>query len=44
MVTVIAALRQLGYDHQTIARDLAQVKIPASRLSEENIGGVKVIM
>ena len=44
MVTVIAALRQLGYDHPTIARDLAQVKIPASRLSEETIGGVKVIM
>lgn len=44
MVTVIAALRQLGYDHPTIARDLAQVKIPASRLSEESIGGVKVIM
>ena len=44
MVTVIAALRQLGYDHPTIARDLAEVKIPASRLSEETIGGVKVIM
>ena len=44
MVTVIAALRQLGYDHGTIARRMAEVKIPASRLSEEEIGGVKVIM
>ena len=43
-VTVIAALRQLGYDHGTIARRMAEVKIPASRLSEEEIGGVKVIM
>ena len=43
-VTVIAALRQLGYDHGTIARRMAEVKIPASRLSEEDIGGVKVIM
>ena len=44
MVTVIAVLRQLGYDHGTIARRMAEVKIPASRLSEEDIGGVKVIM
>lgn len=43
-VTVIAALRQLGYDHGTIARRMAEVKIPASRLSDEDIGGVKVIM
>lgn len=43
-MTVIAALRQLGYDHGTIARRMAEVKIPASRLSEEDIGGVKVIM
>ncbi|MEI3128686.1 MAG: hypothetical protein V8T09_05780 [Oscillospiraceae bacterium] len=27
-VTVIAALRQLGYDHGTIARRMAEVKIP----------------
>ena len=44
MMAVIAALRQLGYDHGTIARRMAEVKIPASRLSEEDIGGVKVIM
>ena len=29
---------------RTIARRMAEVKIPASRLSEEEIGGVKVIM
>ena len=44
IVTVIAALRQLGFDHETIARRMAEVKIPASRLSEERIGGVNVIM
>ena len=44
IVTVIAALRQLGFDHETIARRMAAVKIPASRLSEEEIGGVNVIM
>ena len=43
-VTVIAILRQLGFDHGTIARQMAEVKIPASRLSEERIGGVNVIM
>ena len=43
-VTVIAILRQLGFDHGTIARRMAEVKIPASRLSEERIGGVNVIM
>ena len=44
MVTVIAALRQLGYGHDTIEKRLSQVKVLASRLSEEKIGGVNVIM
>ena len=43
-VTVAAALRQLGFSHEVIARRMAEVKIPASRLSEEEIGGVKVVM
>ncbi len=44
MVTVIAILRQLGFDHDTVARCMASVKIPATRLSEEHIGSVNVIM
>ena len=44
MVTVIAILRQLGFDHDTVARCMASVRIPATRLSEEHIGPVNVIM
>ncbi len=44
MVTVIAALRQLGFSHETIARRMASVRVPSSRLSAGKIGGVNVIM
>ncbi len=44
MVTVIAALRQLGFSHETIARRIASVRVPSSRLSTEHIGGVSIIM
>lgn len=44
MVTVIAVLRQLGWSHADIEQRLSRVKVLASRLSEEKIGGVNVIM
>ena len=44
MVTVIAALRQLGYSHETIARHMASAQILATRLSEEKIGDVTVVV
>lgn len=44
MVTVIAAAHQLGLSHEAIARAMTTVKIPPTRLSEEPIGGVNVIM
>ena len=44
MMAVIAALRQLGLRHETIRKRFAGTKILESRLSEERIGGVNVIM
>ena len=44
MITVIAALRQLGYSHETIARHMATAQILASRISEEKIGDVTVVV
>ena len=44
MMAVIAALRQLGLSHDTIRQRFAGTKILESRLSEESIGGVNVIM
>lgn len=44
MMAVIAALRQLGLSHETIRARFAGTKILESRLSEEKIGGVNVIM
>ena len=44
MMAVIAALRQLGLSHETIRKRFAGTKILESRLSEERIGGVNVIM
>ena len=43
-VTVVAVLRQLGFAPESIARSMAGVKVLSSRLSEESIGGVKVVM
>ena len=44
MVTVIAALRELGYDHGTIARHMETAQILATRLSEEVIGDCTVVI
>ena len=44
MMAVIAALRQLWLGHETIRARFAGTKILESRLSEEQIGGVNVIM
>ncbi len=43
-VTVVAVLRQIGFAPESIARSMAGVKVLSSRLSEESIGGVKVVM
>ena len=44
MVTVIAALRQMGYSHAAIARHMETAQILASRVSEEKIGDVTVVV
>ena len=44
MVSVIAALRQLGFDHDTIRRRFAETKILETRLSEEKVGNINIIM
>ena len=44
MVSVIAALRQLGFDHDTIRRRFAQTKILETRLSEEKVGDINIVM
>ena len=44
MVSVIATLRQLGFDHDTIRRRFAQTKILETRLSEEKVGDINIIM
>lgn len=44
MVTVSALLRQLGYDHATIARRLRDVSIISSRSSSETVGGTNIVM
>lgn len=43
MVTVAAVLRQLGFDHRTIADDLAAVSVTASRHSSEQVGEVTLV-
>ena len=42
-VTVIAALRQLGYDHGEIARVLAESAITESRHNAEKVGNVTLV-
>ena len=42
--SILAVLRQLGWSHADIEQRLSRVKVLASRLSEEKIGGVNVIM
>lgn len=43
MVAVIAALRQLGYPHETIEKLMASVSIPESRHNVEQVGQVRLI-
>lgn len=43
MVTVIAVLRQLGYDHGEIARVLAESAIAESRHNAEKVGNVTLV-
>ncbi len=43
MVTVIAVLRQLGYDHGEIARVLAESAITESRHNAEKVGNVTLV-
>ena len=43
MVTVIATLRQLGYDHAAIADSLSRTTVAETRHSEEQVGKVRLI-
>ena len=42
-VSVIAALRQLGYDHEEIAPVLDRITVSSTRHSEEQVGQVRLI-
>ena len=44
MVTVVAVFRQLGWSHEKIREAFTHTSIISSRLSEEKIGDVNVIM
>jgi UDP-N-acetylmuramoyl-L-alanyl-D-glutamate--2,6-diaminopimelate ligase len=44
MVTVIAALRELGLPHEEIKRELENAKIVETRYHMQEIGNIKVIM
>ena len=44
MVTVVAVFRQLGWSHEKIRQAFTHTSIISSRLSEEKIGDVNVIM
>ncbi len=43
MVTVAATLRQLGYDHSTIAAALGRTSVASTRHSEERVGEVTLV-
>lgn len=43
MVTVTAVLRQLGFDHEKIARILGATSVTASRHSSEKVGDVTLV-
>lgn len=42
-IAVIAMFRDMGLAPEKLAQDLARVKIPASRLTQQTVGGVELI-